>query len=305
MHRTTLTLAALALMLANPAAAQAPTAPAPGAVQAGCLEGLTALDQRMEEDGFWLAGFRASHGWTGVSAPPGTQPNLGGRAPALVGSMPAAGATTAGDQAGGGEAVRGPFAGMNWSTAPAQALRTLFGAAQILAQAGREEPCRVVLAEAERGYDGFVAQLRAAGVQPAEIRSWRQKQLLLARPVAQSGQALPADAIEGTDVRSPRDEYLGQIADVVIDPASGETAWAVISRGGFLGLRRDHVAVPWQALRVTPGLDTFVLDATRRQIDGAPRVDRASLATPEGYARQAGDVRQYWDAQAQRSGGGG
>jgi hypothetical protein len=269
-----------AAMLAGPGAA--------GAAPATCLDGLNALDRRMEADGFWLSGYRASLGWTGVATPPGTEPNMGMRAPGLA-------APDAGPEGS-------PFAGVDWQTAPAQALRMLFAAAQILGQSGREEPCRAVLAAAEADYDGYVAQLRRTGVGPAEILNWRQKQLALARPVAEA-RGLAADAIEGTELRNPQDERLGQIVDLVIAPEGGEPAFAVVRRGGFLGLGRDHVAVPWGALRVTPGADTFVLDATRRQMDAAPRVDRAALGGAEAHARLAEEVRSFWAGGTAQTGG--
>jgi hypothetical protein len=191
---------------------------------------------------------------------------------------------------------------VDWQSAPAQALRMLFAAAQILGPSGREEPCRAVLAAAGQDYDGYVAQLRRAGVEPAEIRNWRQKQLAIARPVAEAG-GLAADAIEDTELCSPQDERLGQIADLVIAPGGGEPAFAVMRRGGFLGLGRDHVAVPWTALRVAPGMDVFVLDATRRQMEAAPRVDRATLGTPEAHARLAEELRAFWAGRSAQTAG--
>ncbi len=299
-------LAAATLVAASLVTKPGGAQPAQDAAAGSCLDALGALDRRMEGDGFWLSGYRASHGWTGVATPPGTEPNLGVRAPGLVAGGGAAAAGIA-PLRPGGEAdadTTSPFARVDWRTAPAQALRTLFAAAQILGQAGREETCRAVLAEAEQGYEGYVAQLRQAGVEPAQIRNWRQKQLALARPLAEGGQGLALESIEGSDLRNPRDEHLGQVADVLVDPRSGEPAWVVIGRGGFLGIGRDHVVVPWQALRITPGFDTFVIDATRRQLDAAPRVDRAALASADGYARQEAAFRRFWDSAATQTGGG-
>jgi hypothetical protein len=284
-----------AMLLAGPSGARSASA-------ASCLDGLGALDRRMEQDGFWLSGYRASLGWTGVATPPGTEPNMGMRAPGLVAPGGAAAGIAPARPNPGADPGASPFAGMDWQTAPAQALRMLFAAAQVLGQSGQEEPCRAVLAAAEQGYEGYVVQLRRAGVEPAEIRSWRQKQLAIARPVSEAG-SLAAEAIEGTELRNMQDEHLGQIADLVIAPGSGEPAFAVVRRGGFLGLGREHVAVPWQALRVTPGMDAFVLDATRRQMEAAPRVDRAALAAREVHARLAEEARAFWAGQSVQTGG--
>ncbi|MCB4821321.1 PRC-barrel domain-containing protein [Roseicella aerolata] len=307
---------AVLLAIAGPAAAQAPPPagdPArPGAEPAGtaCQEALAALDRRMDAEGFWVSGYRASFGWSGVSAPPGTEPNLGARAPGLVaaGGAPVAGVAPARPAGREAEATANPFAGADWRAAPAQAVRTLFAAAQILAQNGKEEACQAVLAEAQDSYDAFVAQLREAGVDPAGITSWRQKQLALAVPVMRQAGGLPLDSITGAELRSPQDERLGRIADLVADPRGGAPAYVVVGRGGFLGLGRDHVAVPWHRLRVTPGLDTFVLDMSRRELDAAPRVDRAAFATAEGHAARAEELRRFWGdpppAGAERERGG-
>jgi hypothetical protein len=261
------------------------------AAAATCLDGLGALDQRMEQDGFWLSGYRANPGWTGVSTPPGTQPNMGMRAAPMADAAPVPGAAGARPDAGP-DAAASPFAGVDWQTAPAQALRVLFASAQILGQSRREDACRAVLAAAEQDYEGYIAQLRQAGVEPADIRNWRQKQLVIARPAAEAG-GLALESVEGTELRNPQDERLGTVVDVVLAPG-GEPAFVVVGRGGFLGLGRDHVAVPWQALRVTPGFDMFVLDATRRQMEAAPRVNRAALGSPEAQARLTQELRGFW-----------
>jgi hypothetical protein len=295
---------AVAMLLAGPSAGQTVSA-------TSCLDGLGVLDHRMDQDGFWLSGYCASLGWTGVPTPPGTEPNMGMRAPGLAapggvapGGVAAGIAPVRSDRAGGSAANSpiSPFAGVDWQTAPAQALRMLFAAGQILGQSGREEACRAVLAAAEQDYDGYVGQLRRAGVEPADIRNWRQKQLAIARPMTEAG-GLAAEAVEGTELRNMQDEHLGQIADLVLAMGSGEPAFAVVRRGGFLGFGRDHVAVPWEALRATPGMDVFVLDATRRQMDTAPRVDRAALGTPEAHARLADEVRAFWAGHSAPTGG--
>lgn len=281
----------------------------PGVAQ-NCMNDLSAFGQEMRDDGFWLSGYRTAYGWgtyrpigeQTAAMPPGTAPNMGAGPPGLTtgpaagGGAPAPAAqaergTAASDRPG---AAASPFARVDWQSAPTEALRTLYAAAHILAQNGSEQPCQAVLAEARDLYGAYVHTLRQAGVEPGEIRSYREQQLALARPVSERARGMRADAITGTDVRNLQDAHLGSVRDVVFDPRSGDIAYVIMGRGGFLGIGRDHVAVPWQQLRVTPNLDTFVLDVQEAQLERAPQVDPDTFATDEGYARRRGEIDRFW-----------
>jgi sporulation protein YlmC with PRC-barrel domain len=104
------------------------------------------------------------------------------------------------------------------------------------------------------------------------------------------------DTITGTDVRNPQDEYFGSVEDVVFDQRSGEIAYVIIGRGGFLGMGQEHVAVPWQRMRATPNLDTFVLNMREEQFESAPTINPNNFATDEGYTTQRGEIDRFWDA---------
>lgn len=285
-----------AAQTAQPQSSQRPAQQAAGAGQ--CTDELAAFGRQMNEDGFWLSGYRRGAGWGSATyasgrtaamgtpaVPPGTAPNVGTGATA-----PAAPA------AGGGAAVADPFAGVQWSRAPDQALRTLYAAAHIFAENNDDQACRMVLNETRQLYNSYTERLRQAGVEPGEVRGYRQRQLVLARPVTERERGVRADTITGTDVRNPQDEYLGSIEDVVFDQRSGEIAYVVISRGGFLGIGEDYVAVPWQQLRVTPNLDTFVLNMREGQLEAAPKVNPDVFATDEGYNRRRGEIDRFWDS---------
>lgn len=273
--------------------AQQPAAQAQPASQ--CTSDLQAFGRQMNEEGFWLTGARRGYGWFGYGTPYATPARPGVAAGAAPGMVSGTGATATGQSATGGGAAT-PFAGMDWRMAPTQALRTLYTAAHVLAQNGSEQTCQSVLREARDLYGAYTTQLRQAGVDPNEVRSWRQRQLALATPVTARARGIRAEAITGTDLRNPRDEYLGSIEDVVFDPRNGQVAYVVVGRGGFLGIGEDHVAVPWQQLRVTPMLDTFVLDVPESRIESAPQVDPDAFSTDEGYDRRRGEIDRFWQA---------
>ena len=126
----------------------------------------------------------------------------------------------------------------------------LYGAASILGHRGEEQGCRAVLTSLRQTHDRYARELRAAGVEPGQVVGYRQQQLATAQPVTEVGRGFRADTITGTDVRNPRDAYLGSVDDVALDPRTGRISHVMFfSRGGFLGLGDEHVAVPGSGCR--------------------------------------------------------
>jgi len=241
----------------------------------------------MNQEQFWVTGWgdRWAYG-TGVAGTV-TAPAAGpGGAAGTTGAM---GATVGGPWGAAGGTQSGVLS-------PRNQIRELFGAAQVLAYQGKEEGCQYVLAELTTTYDQFTSQLREAGVDPAEVTSWRQEQIALARPVTevQGMTRFTVDDITGTDVRNLQDENLGSISDVLVDPNSGQISYAIVARGGFLGIGEDHVAVPWNQFRATPGLNTLVLDMSEEALESAPTVDPDTFADPATVTEQDQQVDQYW-----------
>jgi PRC-barrel domain protein len=84
--------------------------------------------------------------------------------------------------------------------------------------------------------------------------------------------AREAHGVLGRDVRSPRDEDMGRIVDVVVDRA-GTVRAAVIDFGGFLGVGSRKIVVDWNALhfgRVADKSDSITLELTKEQVTAAP-----------------------------------
>jgi hypothetical protein len=84
--------------------------------------------------------------------------------------------------------------------------------------------------------------------------------------------ARDAHGVLGRDVRSPTDEDMGHIVDVVVD-RSGSVRAAVIDFGGFLGVGSRKIVVDWNALhfgRVASKSDSITLELTKDQVTAAP-----------------------------------
>lgn len=62
----------------------------------------------------------------------------------------------------------------------------------------------------------------------------------------------PAEKLIGLNIHNDSDKGLGEIGDLLIDPASGEIRYAVLDVGGFLGAGEDHRVVPWSFVQVVP-----------------------------------------------------
>jgi hypothetical protein len=78
---------------------------------------------------------------------------------------------------------------------------------------------------------------------------------------------IPSDAVEGTPVRRPDGERLGIIDRVMIDKATGQVAYAVLSYAGFLGLGEKHFPVPWSELKYSTQLGAYELDLPTDELD--------------------------------------
>ena len=91
--------------------------------------------------------------------------------------------------------------------------------------------------------------------------------------------AADAHGVLGRDVRSPTDEDMGQIVDVIVDRA-GVVRAAAIDFGGFLGVGSRKVAVDWNLLQFDPGRRDrkLVLAVDRREVEGAPEYRAGSAA---------------------------
>jgi hypothetical protein len=81
-----------------------------------------------------------------------------------------------------------------------------------------------------------------------------------------------AHGVLGREVRSPADEDMGRIVDVIVDRA-GLVRAAVIDFGGFLGVGSRKIVVDWSALhfgRVADKSDSITLELTKQQVTAAP-----------------------------------
>jgi len=86
--------------------------------------------------------------------------------------------------------------------------------------------------------------------------------------------ALSAKSLIGARIENLKNENLGKIEDLVIEPEEGRVTFAVLSFGGFLGMGEKLFAVPLQAMRTSTEDRTFLLDVDKEKLKNAPGFDK-------------------------------
>jgi sporulation protein YlmC with PRC-barrel domain len=80
-----------------------------------------------------------------------------------------------------------------------------------------------------------------------------------------------ASEIIGSNIENRQGENLGEIEDLVVDPATGRISYAVLSYGGVLGVGDKRTAVPFNALNPKPDdPEKLVLNIERQRLEQAP-----------------------------------
>lgn len=99
--------------------------------------------------------------------------------------------------------------------------------------------------------------------------------------------------VEGTPVYNAAGERLGSIHSVMIDKRSGKVAYAVMSFGGFLGVREHVHPVPWEKLTYDVDHDGYRVDLTREQLKDAPTLQLDEADRPRDRAYDESVSRYY------------
>ncbi|HSM59620.1 MAG TPA: PRC-barrel domain-containing protein [Longimicrobiales bacterium] len=104
---------------------------------------------------------------------------------------------------------------------------------------------------------------------------------------------LSATTLIGDDVRNAKGERLGDVSDIVVDLATGRTAYAVLDVGGFLGIGNKLFAVPWESMTVDTEQKCFVLDVDKAFLENAPGFDKNDWPSHGDFAF-ANEVHRYY-----------
>jgi hypothetical protein len=105
---------------------------------------------------------------------------------------------------------------------------------------------------------------------------------------------MAASTLEGNDVYNPAGESLGSIQEIMLDVPHGRVAYAVLSRGGILGIGDKLYAIPWSALTLDTDRKCFVLNVDKEVLKNADGFDKDNWPSmaDETWAR---GIHQYYN----------
>ena len=89
-------------------------------------------------------------------------------------------------------------------------------------------------------------------------------------PSDTSGNLIAAQKVTGTNVYNRAGEKLGSIEDIMLDKRSGQTCYAILNFGGFLGMGGRYHPLPWEKLTYDTRQGGFVVDIDKRVLENAP-----------------------------------
>jgi sporulation protein YlmC with PRC-barrel domain len=112
--------------------------------------------------------------------------------------------------------------------------------------------------------------------------------------------AIRAKKVNGTKVIDRSGKEIGEIEDIVLDKLSNNIMFAVVSFGGLLGIAQRYHPVPWSSLNYDKSRDSYVVDFTKEQIEGAPAASLDELISNDGqkYRDKAFEYYKapsYWE----------
>jgi sporulation protein YlmC with PRC-barrel domain len=179
------------------------------------------------------------------------------------------------------------------SGTPRQKMQSFRDAAYVYGFDGNEQSCQTVLASMRQIFQEHQKLVGLESGDPNAQRAWRRAHLAQATPVTEMDRLMRAKTVIGADIRTSADVKLGEIKDIVLDPARQGIAYVLASRGGFLGLGEELVAVRWFDLRATTDHEIYVLDASAEAFAAAPKIERGSFEQTSGENWRR-TLDQYW-----------
>lgn len=140
---------------------------------------------------------------------------------------------------------------------------------------------------------GFGAVAMAAPQRPEADEGKAQADLAEIRKVS---------AVLDANVVNQANETIAGVEDLILSP-EGRPLYAVLSRGGIVGVGASYLAIPWEALRVrhVDGACAVNLNMTKEALEKAPVFERENYQDLTNAAWVA-RVRNFFQAQTDRAG---
>lgn len=92
-------------------------------------------------------------------------------------------------------------------------------------------------------------------------------------------------------------ENVGEITELVIDCATGQVTYAILSFGGFLGMGDRLFAVPWVSLGYDPAKNAYTMKVNKELLKNAPGFDKNQWPDMSDPTRLS-EVYRYYGAES-------
>jgi hypothetical protein len=97
---------------------------------------------------------------------------------------------------------------------------------------------------------------------------------------------------DGLKVRSRDGDGMGHVHSLMVVKRTGQTTFAVLSLGGFLGVGKSYYPVPFGLLSYDAVHDSYIVTADRRLLEGGPSWSNNPPTFDQAYADR---VSSYYD----------
>lgn len=81
---------------------------------------------------------------------------------------------------------------------------------------------------------------------------------------------IQSNKVDVMPVRTRDGDKLGSVYAYMINKRTGQTAYAILSIGGFLGMGKAYYPLPFSLLAFEPTSDAYVVTIDRRVLEGGP-----------------------------------
>ena len=93
-------------------------------------------------------------------------------------------------------------------------------------------------------------------------------------------------------VKSRDGDKIGSVFALMVNKRSGQTVYAVLSIGGFLGMGKAFYPLPFSLLQFDPVGDSYLVTIDRRVLEGGPSWAANPPVFDQAYADR---VSKYYD----------
>jgi hypothetical protein len=103
---------------------------------------------------------------------------------------------------------------------------------------------------------------------------------------------LQSNRSDAMQVRSRDGDKIGSVLTLMVNKRTGQTIYAVLTIGGFLGMGKAYYPIPFSLLQFDPVNDTYIVTIDRRVLEGGPSWASNAPTFDQAYADR---VSKYYD----------